>query len=142
MSNDTYAPPQVLWLRSVFDRSVIKKYKEPVLKRVRIMSWDKCHMWLREYVSGKCLQAKFLRCSVQTVYIVDHKRVPCDLDHWHNELKNISNRVLTKTNQHVKSENFEINSSQDNDQYPCLHYYNSDLCDLDLITRRYFSPIG
>jgi len=30
--------------------------------------------------------------------------------------------VLTKTNQHVKYKSFVINSSQDNEQKPCLHY--------------------
>jgi len=33
--------------------------------------------------------------------------------------------VLTKTNQHVKYKSFVINSSQDNEQKPCLHYFTN-----------------
>ena len=47
---------------------------------------------------------EFLRCSVKNINTVDHISDACNLDLWLSELKNIRDRVLTKTNQHVKYE--------------------------------------
>jgi len=40
--------------------------------------------------------------------------------------------VFIKTNQHVKYESYVINSSKNNEQKPCVHFFTSDPCDLDL----------
>jgi len=51
-------------------------------------------VWLNEWVWGKCRQAlESISCSVETVYKVDHKSDPCNLDL--SERKNIRTRVIT-----------------------------------------------
>ena len=67
---------------------------------------------------------------IETVYIINHKRDTGNLDLWPSKLKNIRDRVLTKTNQHVEYKSNVINS---NEQKTCLHcFYKSDHCDIDL----------
>ena len=46
-------------------------------------------------------------------------------DLWPSKLKNTWTLVLTKTNQHVKYKSFVINSSKNNEQKLCLHYFRN-----------------
>jgi len=98
MSNDTYAP----WRRLskwVFDIYVINMYcyKSIHIIEVGWLTW--CDFVKRYGVSAFMLyNQKILRCSVKTVYKVDHK--------WHLtfDLVNLKTPglVLAKANQHVK----------------------------------------
>ena len=49
---------------------------------------------------------------IETVYIINHKRDTGNLDLWPSKLKNIRDRVLTKTNQHVEYKSNVINSNE------------------------------
>jgi len=49
---------------------------------------------------------------IETVYIINHKKDTGNLDLWPSKLKNIRDRVLTKTNQHVEYKSNVINSNE------------------------------
>jgi len=61
-----------------------------------------------------------------------YKSDPSDLDYWPNSPNVNIGYVSIKPNQHVKYESYVINSSQDNEPKPCVVFFTSDPCDLDL----------